>query len=186
MRRFEPSAVSAWTAGGVAEGDGETAREPARNDNLSGQPVSGLFEPALRDCRVVRQSDGGRGEFAGRLRSLPAETPGHRDETSTTDGLDAPEMYRLLLLVAGSHGRSRQAVENLRLICNEHLAGRVELQIIDIHQNPELAQTYQVIAVPTLLKLAPEPKRIIGDLSDRQRVLDGLDLNSPTPAQSRD
>ncbi len=90
--------------------------------------------------------------------------------------------YRLRLMVAGSNARSRRAVENLRLICDRHLRGNVDLEVIDIYQRPELARDYQVVAVPTLLKLVPLPvRRIIGDLSDTQRVIDGLDLVA-TPA----
>ena len=89
-----------------------------------------------------------------------------------------PLLYRLLLLVAGSTLRSRRAIENVRNICEKELMGHVELQIIDIHQRPDLAKTYQVVAVPTLLKLLPLPvRRIIGDLSNKERVAQGLELD---------
>ena len=88
--------------------------------------------------------------------------------------------HRLVLLVAGSGLPSRQATANLRRICDEHLTGGVDLQIIDIRERPELAQAYQVVAVPTLLRLAPGPvRRIIGDLSQMQRVLDCLEISDP-------
>ena len=94
-------------------------------------------------------------------------------------------IYSLRLFVAGSTVRSRQAIENLRRICDEHLGGRVDLAVVDIYQQPELAARYQVIAAPTLVKLRPLPvRRIIGDLSATERVLRGLDL-SPLPS-SRD
>lgn len=85
--------------------------------------------------------------------------------------------YRLRLFVAGSTVRSRRAIENLRVLCRDHLAGRVDLEVVDIYQQPELAERHQVIAAPTLLKLLPLPvRRIIGDLSETERVLHGLDL----------
>ncbi len=89
-----------------------------------------------------------------------------------------PPLFRLLLLVAGSTLRSRRAIENVRDICAKELRGNVALEIIDIHQRPELAQTYQVVAVPTLLKLLPIPlRRLVGDLSVRDRVIAGLELD---------
>ena len=95
-------------------------------------------------------------------------------------------IYSLRLFVAGSTVRSRQAIENLGRICREHLDGRVDLEVVDIYQQPELAARYQVIAAPTLVKLHPLPvRRIIGDLSETGRVLRGLDLvppPSPSPA----
>jgi circadian clock protein KaiB len=100
-----------------------------------------------------------------------------------TDGADPAPLYQLLLLVAGSTLRSRRAIENLRRICEEQLAGKVDLQIVDIYQRPELAAKYQVVAAPTLLKLLPLPVRhIIGDLSAQDRVMEGLDLDLP-PAE---
>lgn len=89
---------------------------------------------------------------------------------------DAPS-YQLRLFVAGSTVRSRQAIENLRHLCAEQLDGKIDLEVIDIYQQPELAGQYQVIAAPTLVKLLPLPvRRIIGDLSQTERVLRGLDL----------
>jgi circadian clock protein KaiB len=74
-----------------------------------------------------------------------------------------------------------QAIANLRAICDEHLAGRYELEIIDIYKNPELTRDEQVVAAPTLVKSLPPPlRRIVGDLSDSERVLVGLDLR-PRP-----
>jgi circadian clock protein KaiB len=88
-------------------------------------------------------------------------------------------LYRLVLLVAGGSARSRRAIGNLQRVCDEHLEGHVEVEIIDIHQQPALAQRYQVVAVPTLLKLLPLPvRRIIGDLSETDRVIEGLELTA--------
>lgn len=85
--------------------------------------------------------------------------------------------FRLRLFVAGTTPRSVRAIENLRRICDGHLAGQVDLEVIDIYQQPELAGQHQVVAAPTLLKMLPLPlRRIIGDLSQEQRVLKGLEL----------
>jgi circadian clock protein KaiB len=85
--------------------------------------------------------------------------------------------YVLRLYVTGMTPRSMQAIAILREICEQHLSGRYELEIIDIYQHPQLARDEQVVAAPTLIKSLPAPiRRIVGDLSDRERVLFGLDL----------
>ena len=87
------------------------------------------------------------------------------------------DRYRLRLFIAGSSARSRRTIETLRRILRERLEGRVDLEIVDIYQQPELAERHQVIAAPTLLRLHPEPvRRLIGDLADEARVLRGLGL----------
>ncbi len=99
---------------------------------------------------------------------------------------EPPTAYRLRLFVAGSTTRSRRAIENLRQICAGQLRGEVDLEVIDIYQQPELAERYQVLAAPTLVRLLPLPMRhIIGDLSETERVLRGLEL-APLPGRSRD
>ena len=98
---------------------------------------------------------------------------------------EQPATYRLRLFVAGSTTRSRRAIENLRRICAGPLGGNVDLEVIDIYQQPELAAPHQVLAAPTLVRLLPLPMRhIIGDLSETERVLRGLDL-TPLPPASR-
>jgi circadian clock protein KaiB len=85
--------------------------------------------------------------------------------------------FVLRLYVAGTSERSARAIQNARQICDEHLAGRYELDVIDVLQQPTLAKDDQIIAVPTLIKRLPAPlRRFIGDLSDRDVVLVGLDL----------
>jgi circadian clock protein KaiB len=87
------------------------------------------------------------------------------------------DRYVLRLYVTGMTPRSGRAVKNLRAICNEYLDGRYDLEIIDIYQQPVLTKGEQIIAAPTLIKKLPLPmRRIIGDMSDRERVLLGLDL----------
>ena len=94
------------------------------------------------------------------------------------------DQYKLRLFITGSTPRSTRALENMRRICDENLDGRYELEVIDVYQNPEATREYQVIATPTLVKVLPAPlRRIIGDLSDRERVLAGLDL-TPLPTSS--
>lgn len=88
------------------------------------------------------------------------------------------ETFVLVLYVAGSSERSTRAVRNAKQICDEHLAGRHTLEVIDIHQQPGRARADQVLAVPTLVKKLPAPlRKIIGDLSDRAAVLLGLGLH---------
>ena len=93
------------------------------------------------------------------------------------DGVPAPGRYALRLFIAGSSPRSRRTLKNLKRICATHLAGRVDLEVVDIYQQPHLASESQVVAAPTLLRMLPLPlRRIIGDLSDEASVLRGLDV----------
>src|ERR1044071_3763585 len=88
-----------------------------------------------------------------------------------------PKAYCLRLYVAGKTQKSILAFTNLKQICEEHLLGRYEIEIIDLLENPQLAQGDQILALPTLVRRLPEPiKKIIGDLSNKERVLVGLDL----------
>lgn len=85
--------------------------------------------------------------------------------------------YTLRLYVAGQTARSTAALANLRRICDEHLAGRYTIEVVDLLEHPQLAAGDQILAVPTLVRHLPTPiKRIIGTLSDTDRVLVGLDL----------
>jgi circadian clock protein KaiB len=87
------------------------------------------------------------------------------------------ERYILKLYVTGMTSRSAHAIENLQTFCEKHLAGRYELQVIDVYQQPELTRTEQIVAIPTLIKKLPLPlRRLIGDMSDEERVLVGLDI----------
>ena len=97
------------------------------------------------------------------------------------DGIATPsstgQRYQLRLYVAGQTPKSVLAFTNLKEICEEHLQGRYEIEIIDLVENPQLAAGDQILAVPTLVRRLPEPiKKIIGDLSNTERVLVGLDL----------
>lgn len=85
--------------------------------------------------------------------------------------------WELRLYVAGQTPKSVAAFNNLKKICEEHLAGKYRIEVIDLLENPKLAQGDQILALPTLVRKLPEPiKKIIGDLSNTERVLVGLDL----------
>lgn len=87
--------------------------------------------------------------------------------------------YVLRLYVTGMTSQSTRAIHNIQQICEEYLQGRYELEVVDIYQQPTLAQGEQIIAAPTLIKKLPLPlRRLIGDLSNTERVLLGLDLQS--------
>jgi len=85
--------------------------------------------------------------------------------------------YVLRLYIAGVTPKSTRAIMNVKKICEEHLKGRYELEVIDIYQQPILAKGEQIIAVPTLLKKLPLPlRKLVGDMSDTEKILVGLDL----------
>ena len=87
------------------------------------------------------------------------------------------ELWDLRLYVAGQTPRAIAALENLKRICEEHLAGKYRIEIVDLLKNPQLARGDQILAVPTLVRKLPEPvRKIIGNLSNEERVLVGLDL----------
>lgn len=92
-------------------------------------------------------------------------------------GKQALTRYVLKLYVAGQSPKSVKAIANMTRICEEELQGEYDLEVIDLHQQPQLAQVDQIIAIPTLIKKLPHPlRRIIGDLSDTESVLVGLDI----------
>jgi len=94
--------------------------------------------------------------------------------------------WELKLYVAGQTAKSLQAFANLKRICEEHLAGEYRIEIVDLMQNPQLAKGDQIFALPTLVRKLPEPvRKIIGDLSDTERVLVGLDLQPRQTASER-
>ncbi len=88
-----------------------------------------------------------------------------------------PDVWDLRLYVAGQTEKSVAAVENLRRICEQHLPGKYKIEVIDLLKNPQLASGDQIVAIPTLVRKLPNPvKRIIGDLSNTERTLVGLQL----------
>ncbi|HEX4200608.1 MAG TPA: circadian clock KaiB family protein [Chthoniobacterales bacterium] len=101
----------------------------------------------------------------------------NRDETARPDVPRPEAEWKLRLYVAGQTPKSLAAFANLRRICEEHLAGRYQIEVIDLMRQPELAQTDQIIALPTLVRKLPQPiKRIVGDLSNSERVVLGMNL----------
>ena len=101
----------------------------------------------------------------------------NRNETGRPDAPRPEAEWKLRLYVAGQTPKSLTAFANLRRICEEHLAGRYQIEVIDLMKHPELAQTDQIIAIPTLVRKLPEPiKRIVGDLSNSERVVLGMNL----------
>src|SRR5258705_8386953 len=88
-----------------------------------------------------------------------------------------PVVWNLRLYVAGQTPKSIRAFANLKLLCEEHLKGRYQIEVIDLRENPQLARDDQIVAIPTLVRRLPRPLRIIlGDLSNSVRLLVGLDL----------
>lgn len=99
--------------------------------------------------------------------------------TEITTDPAKPGHYNLRLYVAGQTPKSLAAISNLKTICEEHLAGMYTIEVIDLMVKPQLAAGDQILAVPTLVRRLPPPiKRIIGNLSDTERVLVGLDIRS--------
>jgi len=112
------------------------------------------------------------------------------DQDSTTRAFEsaiknpASEKYVLHLYVAGMNSKSLQAVENIKRICEEYLPGRYQLDVIDIYQQPILARDGQIVAAPTLIKELPLPlRKLIGSLSDTERVLVGMDVQKGITAE---
>jgi circadian clock protein KaiB len=97
--------------------------------------------------------------------------------TTDTDALAPGEVWALRLYIAGQSPKSLRAFANLRTLCEEHLAGQYEIEIVDLVENPSLARSDDIVAIPTLVRWAPAPSRkVIGDLSDADRALAGLHI----------
>ncbi|SET59697.1 circadian clock KaiB family protein [Hymenobacter actinosclerus] len=89
------------------------------------------------------------------------------------------ETWELRLYVAGQTAKSMQALANLKSYCEQHLKGRYQLEVVDLLLHPQLAEGDQILAIPTLVRKVPAPiRKIIGDLSNKERVLVGLDLRA--------
>ena len=109
------------------------------------------------------------------------DTEGKKSTREFEESLQTPveERYVLRLYVSGMTLRSLRAIANIKKICEEHLSGRYELEVVDIYQQPELAKTEEIVAAPTLIKNLPLPlRKFIGDLSDTERLIVGLNLTS--------
>ncbi|OGS34088.1 MAG: hypothetical protein A2293_05735 [Elusimicrobia bacterium RIFOXYB2_FULL_49_7] len=108
------------------------------------------------------------------MKTDPTKTAPHKAKPGKAES----NRYVLRLYVAGQTPKSILATTNIKIICEEHLKGYYELHVIDLYQQPQLAQGEQIIALPTLIKKLPLPlRRIIGDMSNTERVLVGMDLH---------
>jgi circadian clock protein KaiB len=113
----------------------------------------------------------------------PSESPAPPDPADADPAAgDAQGRYALRLLIVGTTPRSARAIVNIRKLCDEHLAGRYGLEVVDIAEHPEIAAREQIIAAPTLIKTLPLPlRRFIGDMSQTDRILLGLGLLAGEP-----
>jgi circadian clock protein KaiB len=113
--------------------------------------------------------------------------PAKPEAAPRTDKTDSPAeaaerqsgFYHLRLYVAGQTPKSVKALANLKAMCEEHLAGKYQIEVVDLVETPQLARSDQILAIPTLVRRLPSPiRKIIGDLSNSERVLVGLDIVS--------
>ena len=112
------------------------------------------------------------------MKSTPTKRarPAKNGHSGQLDG-HKPERWNLRLYVAGQTPRSITAFQNLKNICEEYLKGQYHIEVVDLMENPTLARGDQIVAVPTLVRKLPQPiRKIIGDLSNTERVLVGLDI----------
>ena len=113
---------------------------------------------------------------APKRRPAPARRPARRK---------AADFYELRLYVAGQTSRSLAALANLKQICEAHLQGRYRIEMVDLLKQPQLAKGDQILALPTLVRRLPEPiRKLVGDLSDTERALVGLDLRPMRPPRA--
>ncbi len=114
-----------------------------------------------------------------KAKAVPTSTEDFEELLRNTAG---KERYELKLYVTGTSPRSGLAIANVRSLCEEYLAGRYDLEVIDIYQQPAVAISEQIIAAPTLIKKTPSPlRRMIGDLSNRDKILLGLNIGVHSP-----
>jgi circadian clock protein KaiB len=116
-------------------------------------------------------------------RKMTASSKDAREQLEKAAGKRDVQKYILRLYVSGMTPRSIRAIENIRKLCEEKLKGRYELEVIDIFKHPDKARTGQVVAAPTLVKELPLPlRRFIGDLSDSEKILVGMEIKEkPSP-----
>ena len=126
----------------------------------------------MADTSIRKSNANGNGKLRNRLPSTTEKF----EEALKGNRVEGAE-YILRLYVAGSTSRSLKAISNLKRLCDEYLPGAYELQVIDIYKNPDAARDAQIIAAPTLIKRLPAPlRRFVGDLSNTQKLLIGLDI----------
>jgi circadian clock protein KaiB len=104
------------------------------------------------------------------------------DKAGRRSGERDDDVWNLRLYVAGRSAKCVAAVRNLNAFCETHLAGRYRIEVIDLLENPKLARDDQILAIPTLVRKVPEPlRKIVGDLSDSERMLVGFDIRQANP-----
>ena len=134
----------------------------------------------LKECDQGRETDGGCSDqtFNRRFYLSTAPNTKHLKGKGMENGIEVgEEEWILRLYVAGQTPNSLTAFENLKKICEEHLGNRYRIEVIDLIKNPQLARDHQIIAIPTLIRKLPTPvRKIIGNLSNTEKVLVGLDL----------
>ena len=124
--------------------------------------------------------------------ATPKKKPSKKTKLTSTEAFEKmlrktadTERYELKLYVTGTSPRSGQAIANVRSLCEEYLSGRYDLEVIDIYQQPGVAVSEQIVAAPTLIKKTPAPtRRMIGDLSNRDKILVGLNIVAHTTKTS--
>ena len=126
---------------------------------------------------MANGSNTAEGNGNGKLRDKLRDTSGNLEAAFNRNAVRGAG-YTLRLYVTGSSPRSLKAVYNLKRFCEEHLADDYDLEIIDIYKNPDAAREAQIIAAPTLIKRLPAPlRRFVGDLSNTQKLMSGLDID---------
>jgi len=126
----------------------------------------------MADTSIRKSNVNGNGRLSNKLQNAT-----EKFEEALNGKRERRAEYILRLYVTGSTPRSLKAISNLKRLCDEYLPGAYDLQVIDIYKNPDAARDAQIIAAPTLIKRLPAPiRRFVGDLSNTQRLLIGLDI----------
>ena len=113
------------------------------------------------------------------MKKIPKDAPAKKARTKPKSKAAGNEKWQLRLYVAGQTPKSIRAFGNLKTLCEEHIAGQYTIEVVDLLKNPTLARGDQILAIPTLVRKLPEPiRKIIGDLSNTERVLVGLDIRT--------
>jgi len=119
------------------------------------------------------------------VKSVPEPESLETINRKKAQGDNSPEVWNLRLYVAGQSPRSVAAFSNLKKICETHLSGRYNIEVVDLIQHPQLAAGDQIIAIPTLVRKLPEPlRRIVGDLRDTEKALVGLQVRSANQTEN--
>jgi circadian clock protein KaiB len=149
---------------------------PDRGHRYPGPPGHGARRSDRRHPDAGHQAAAAGAEIIGDLSDTDKVLVGWPCSRSYEEA-SARRQYVLRLYVSRSTLRSKIAIENIERVCEEHLHGRYDLEVIDIHRHAQLARDEQIVAVPTLIKRLPAPlQRLVGDMSDLSKVLFGLDL----------